>query len=212
MRRRDAGLDAPRRRRLAAVRLLDARHGSDRLALGVGQLHGQLPRPRRRRSGHRLLGLGRAHPRAARADRREPAGADVHGLPGAVDLRRRRTVLGTYRRRGVPCPPRLRHHALAALPDSNRADDGGRTTYHNEPLEEQRDHGGEGALRLRPHAHRSLHREHAAAVRGIPAPNGISSGPRSVTVCRSSSPGPGPRSTGSRPSRWSSPRRSTPTG
>ena len=101
--------------------VLDARHRPDRIPVGVGQLHRQLRRPRRRPGGDRLLGLGGAHPRTAGADRPEPAGADVHGLPRAVDVRRRRAVLGPYGGRGVPDPPRLRHHAVAAVPDPDGA-------------------------------------------------------------------------------------------
>ena len=124
-------VDRARGGRLAAVRLLDARHRADRVALGIGQLHRQLPRSGRGRRGDRLLGLRRAHAGAARADRAQPAGADVHGLPRAVDLRRRRDVLGTHRRRGVPHPSWLRHHAVAAVPGPDRADDGRR---HDLPL------------------------------------------------------------------------------
>ena len=70
--------------------------------------------------GDRLLGLGGAHARAAGADRAEPPRPDVHGLPRAVDVRRRRPVLGPHGGRGVPDPPRLRHHAVAAVPDPRR--------------------------------------------------------------------------------------------
>ena len=144
----------------------------------------------------------------------QPAGADVHGLPRAVDLRRRRACSGaapsptsSARRRGydlVPWLPFLTRTApLMAVS----------TVYHYEPREARPRHGREGALRLRAHAHRPLHREHAASVRRVPArESGMSCAPRSATACRSSSRGRARRWTGSRPSRWSSARRSTPTG
>ena len=85
------------------------------------------------------------------------------------DLRRRRTVLGPHGRRGVPDPPRLRHRAVAAVPDPGRGDDGGRHHLPPRAVRGAPGHGREGPLRLRTHAHRPLHREHAAPVRGVPA-------------------------------------------
>ena len=83
---------------------------------------------------------------------------------------RRRPVLGPDRRARSSGPPRLRHHAVAAVPHPQRAADGGgddatttsRTAAHAATVEKVR-------FDYVAHAHRPLHREHAAAVRGVPA-------------------------------------------
>ncbi len=70
-------------------------------------------------------------PGAPGADRPEPPRSDVYGLARAVDLRRRRPVLGPHGGRGVPKSARLRHRAVAALPHPDGDDDGGR--HHLSP-------------------------------------------------------------------------------
>ena len=113
--RRGARLDGSRGR-VEALQLLDARDRPDRVALCDRQLHRELRRPRRGARGDRLLGLHGADARAPRADRAESKGADVHGLPRALDVRRGRPVLGAHGRRGVPGATGLRHRPVAAVP------------------------------------------------------------------------------------------------
>ena len=113
VRRRGAGLDAPED---GTWRLFTYwMHGTGQTASPSASVNYTVNYldPRWGRGRDRLLGHRRAHPRAARADRREPAGPDVHGLPGAVDLRGGglfwgRTVAEEFRaRRGYDIAPWL---------------------------------------------------------------------------------------------------------